>query len=382
MKIPATRLLLLSALLFTGAISDLTMVSAHAQAGSEERIDFDRARELIQKRRGGGKLTPEEEAYVQRAMQARRDGATPATSRPEIKPRQTVGLKPLTELTAGDRYKDLEGGLYGAGRNTPRDPHRKAAETELAKIQPLDAAGKPVQDGKFAFISISMSNATQEFSEFKRRADADPAKSPSVVIVDCAQGGQAMAEWVNPSGPPWREAERRIAAANLTDEQVQVAWVKLANKGPRGDLREHGDKLRRDTLAVLQNAKTHFPNLRVVYLGSRIYAGYAGSALNPEPYAYESAFVCRWLIQDQINGDPALNYDPARGPVKAPLLLWGPYFWADGTTPRQSDGLIWNRADFANDGTHPSQSGREKVARLLLDFCKTDPLAKPWFTRK
>jgi hypothetical protein len=49
----------------------------------------------------------------------------------------------------------------------------------------------------------------------------------------------------------------------------------------------------------------------------------------------------RWLIQDQIEGDAALNYDASRGPVKAPLLMWGHYLWADGTTPRQSDGLVW-----------------------------------------
>src|SRR5206468_2052364 len=103
--------------------------------------------------------------------------------------------------------------------------------------------------------------------------------------------------------------------------------------------------------------------------------------LNPEPYAYESAFVCRWLIQDQIKGDPALNYDASRGEVKAPLLLWGAYLWADGTTPRQGDELVWKRDDLASDGTHPSQSGREKVTQLLLDFCKNDSLAKSWFSK-
>jgi hypothetical protein len=286
---------------------------------------------------------------------------------------------PLTEMTAKDRYKGEDGGLYGEGWNEPPEAHRKAAARETAKVAPLDAEGKPSRDGQVVLVSISMSNATQEFSFFKGLADADPDKSPRLTVVDCAQGGQAMAEWVDPRGRPWAEALRRLWAAKVTPQQVQVAWVKLANKGPSGDLPEHGKKLQKDTLAVLQNAKATFPNLRVVYLGSRIYGGYAVGKLNPEPYAYESAFPARWLIRDQIKGDAGLNYDPERGPVKAPLLLWGPYLWADGTKPRKADNLVWERKDFAGDGVHPTQSGRRKVADQLLTFFKTDPLAKTWF---
>jgi hypothetical protein len=72
----------------------------------------------------------------------------------------------------------------------------------------------------------------------------------------------------------------------------------------------------------------------------------------------------------------SLNYDPARGAVKSPLLLWGPYFWADGLTERKSDHLVWERKDLAGDGTHPSASGRQKVADMLLSFFKTDANAQ------
>ena len=41
---------------------------------------------------------------------------------------------------------------------------------------------------------------------------------------------------------------------------------------------------------------------------------------------------------------------------------------------------MWKREDLSGDGTHPSETGRDKVARLLVDFCKTDPLARGWFT--
>jgi hypothetical protein len=361
--------------------------AAQQAAPAAGEIDFAKARELMRKRQAGGVLTKEEAAYLERAIAARRGGQNPASkNRPggdsrAILGKETVGFKPLTEMTAEDRYLDQDGGLYGGGKNTPPAQHKKAAEAAIASIGPLDARGEPAIDGRVVFVSISMSNATQEFSKFEQIGDRDPRKSSSVTIVDCAQGGQAMAEWAPAGAQPWTVAERTIENAGVTNQQVQAVWIKLANKVPRGSLEEHGKKLENDTLAVIQNAKARFPNLRIAYLSSRIYGGYTMGALNPEPYAYESAFPARWLIERQIEGDAALNHDAARGDVKAPLLLWGPYLWADGVTPRASDKLVYTREDLAQDGTHPSQKGREKVARLILEFFATDELAKPWFAK-
>jgi hypothetical protein len=343
-------------------------------------IDWERARELHRKSLSGAPLSAEDRAYYERAKAAR-FGAEKSREKPgrpaATGQRQAPGrLIPLTDLGAKDRYEGLDGGLYGGGRNTPPDAHRKAAEAELAKIKPLNANGEPDENGTIGFVSISMSNATQEFARFKQVADKSPLKSPKVTIVDCAQGGQAMAEWVPADARPWEEAKRRLAAAKVSPPQVQVAWVKLANKAPSGSLEEHGRKLERDTLAVLHNARALFPNLRVVYLGSRTYGGYANGNLNPEPYAYESAFAARWLIERQMKGDAQLAL------TKSPLLLWGPYLWAEGTKGRKTDALVWERTDFVGDGVHPSDSGRQKVAELLLTFLSTDPLARTWFSGK
>src|SRR6185436_2618042 len=217
--------------------------------------------------------------------------------------------------------------------------------------------------------------------------DADPQKSDKVGVVDLAQGGKIPVAWNNPSGDMgkvvWNEVDKRLKAADVSNEQVQVAWVKqaLAQQAQFGEFPEHAKKLENDLVTSLHVLKQRFPNLQLAYLSSRIYGGYATTALNPEPYAYEGAFPIRWIIDSQIKGDSKLNPDPARGEVKSPVVLWGPYLWGDGTTPRK-DGLVWNLEDLRdNDRTHPSESGRKKVAELLLKFCHSDPYAKSWYLK-
>lgn len=301
----------------------------------------------------------------------------------------STGLTPLTDFKPSQTYKGENGGLYGKYSNVPPSAHRSASLSESTRIVPRGADGQPNSSGRIVLISIGMSNTTQEFSVFRQRANADPEKSEKVIIVDCAQGGMTAADWgrtdsVRPrSTNPWKVMLQRLETAGVTPLQVQAAWVKLAQRNPAslGEFPLHARSLRDDTVLVLNQLKQHCPNLRIVYFSSRIYAGYATTPLNPEPYAYESAFAMRWLIRDQIAGDPALNWNPNAGAVRSPLLLWGPYLWADGVKGRAIDALVWLREDFANDGTHPSQSGREKVASLLLHFFKTDVTTRPWFVR-
>ncbi|HEY1679452.1 MAG TPA: hypothetical protein VGG04_17180, partial [Candidatus Sulfotelmatobacter sp.] len=69
----------------------------------------------------------------------------------------------------------------------------------------------------------------------------------------------------------------------------------------------------------------------------------------------------------------------ANGPVVAPWMSWGPYYWSNGMLGR-NDGLIWDCEDFSADGTHPSSTyGQLKVASPLLAFLKTDDTTTPWY---
>lgn len=322
--------------------------------------------------------TDAEDPHLDRAGTERESGMGERTSG-----KPTTGMVPLTELGQGD-YKGEDGGLYGGGSNVPPPAHARAAAQRSALIVPLDAAGEPADDGKIVLISIGMSNTSQEFSVFKRIADGDDQTSPSVVIVNGAQGGRDALCWAGrrPQGPePWSVLDQRLEAAGVTPPQVQAAWMKQAIAGPAkiGEFPDHARQLQADMETALNIAKKRYPSLRLVFISGRIYAGYAGGPLNPEPYAYESAFAVRWVIQEQIAGSPKLNYASERGEVLAPVVLWGPYLWGDGVTSRKADGLVWEREDLGGDGTHPSGSGQRKVADMLLEFFKANPYAKPWF---
>jgi len=288
-----------------------------------------------------------------------------------------TGLIPLTELGPG-HYHGFPGGLYGSGSNARPPEHEKAGRRLAAEVVPRDAHGTPSPGGRIVLLSIGMSNTTQEFQAFLELAAADSDVNPALTIVDGAKGGQSADRILRNPGPYWEHVAGRLAEAGVTSRQVQVVWMKQAHPRPSDPFPVHAQRLQADLAELARVLKSRFPELRLLYLSSRTYGGYASTALNPEPYAYESGFSVKWVIDAQISGDPELNYDPAAGPVKAPWLSWGPYLWADGEKAR-SDGLTWSCSDFGRDGTHPSASGRWKVARMLLDFFKTDPTARPWF---
>jgi len=291
----------------------------------------------------------------------------------------TVGLTPLTESGAGV-YKNYSGGLYPQGSNLAPPAHLAAGLAFATQIMPRNSSGAVDSiNGKIVLLSIGMSNATQEFSVFKNLADADAAKNPKLVIVDGAQGGQTAAIIADSTANFWSVIDQRLRNANVTRAQVQAAWIKEADAGPTRAFPVHAQILTGEMERIARILKAKYPNIKIAYWSSRIYAGYATTTLNPEPFAYESGFAVKWLIEKQITGDTTLAFAAAR--PKAPWLAWGPYLWADGMTPRQ-DGLIWECRDFQTDGTHPAPAGRTKVANLLLAFFKTEATATAWFLKK
>jgi len=296
-------------------------------------------------------------------------------------------------------YKGFAGGLYPDRAAVMSADHASVGTARGRGIVPLDVNGTPKSNGKIVFLSIGMSNTADEFcggdkttgcdaTTFIPIAAADGSVNHStLVIVNGAQGGEDADTWDTPSEKTYDIVrDERLRPLSVSEKQVEVVWLKQANARPSATLPSaDADAYRLETFlgGIVRSLKTRYPNLKQVFVSSRTYGGYATSNLNPEPYAYETGFAVKWLVQAQIDqmrlgqildtraGD--LDYNGV-----APWVAWGPYLWANGTTPR-SDGLTWVRSDFRTDGTHPSSSGEQKVSNVLLSFFKSSPQTKCWF---
>ena len=342
----------------------------------------------------------------------------------------------LMDMSASQDYLHFAGGLYESNSKNPPSDHDAAGSAAGTAVQPLDQNGNPDANGAIVFLGIGMSNADQEFGSFASAASASGSGvNPKVAAIDGAMGAATACYWTVAQGQTLnscpdakgvllgnqydRVRDQVLAtAANapsappgcgttnnpcLTEKQVQVLWIKNANPRPgipsQGGpgLRSLCDKVVNPTTCVNDNdteaihyegqlgetiraAKSRYPNLKQVFLSTRIYAGYSTNGLNPEPYAYEYGYSAKWLIEAQIQQERGNAPDPVAGDMSlttAAWTAWGTYLWANGSTPR-SDGTVWLQGDFQSDGTHPNAEGTQKVVNLLMAFFLGSPYT-PWF---
>jgi len=173
------------------------------------------------------------------------------------------------------------GGLYPNGSNYIPSTHKIAGIQQTRAIQPLDASGNPDPiNGKIGFISIGMSNTTLAFSTFIPMGNADPKKNPRVILVDCAEGGMSSDVISIPDFKSYRHywdttVVNRLGKAAVTAKQVQAIWYKEAipvgSPGPSPQL--YADSLKLQTKRIMNILKQRFPNAKICYVVSRIYAG-------------------------------------------------------------------------------------------------------------
>ncbi|HKS81042.1 MAG TPA: hypothetical protein VJR23_06010 [Candidatus Acidoferrales bacterium] len=348
---------------------------------------------------------------------------------------QLFSATPIMDMPQPDgsclTYNSFPGGLYENCSNTVPADHDADGLNIVTQIQPLDVNGNPSPTGKVIFISMGMSNAQNEFAGFLTNASKNKAVNHTTLsLSNGAASNMDACFWFPATGGPsclpsspnnYDRIARTLPTRGLSMNQVQVAWLKEANgrvhtyeRGcqPEGTLcvplcdptvtgcvnsvsNTDAVNLEWELGNDVRAAKQRWPNLKMVFLTSRIYAGYAlPSAGSPEPYAYETGFAVQWLIEAQIVQMRTGVIDPIAGDLNyndgtAPWLAWGPYFWADGPNPR-SDGLVWcdgalspnppcnGEVDFEADGQHPTSVNKQ--VNMMLNFFLNSPYTKPWFS--
>lgn len=301
----------------------------------------------------------------------------------------TSGNIPIDELGTG-YFMGYQGGLYPGGSNEMPAVHKQAGNSIAKKIKPLNEAGAvDYENGKIVFIGMGASTANNTFNTFKTKMQNDSLGlyNPCIKYISLCIGGKGLESMIPPHNTYYWEylVHTALPDAGVTAAQVQVGWIKSASKDdsiPEFPLQ--ADSIYSKYILAIQRMKDSFPNMKVLYLASHAYGGYAGDLsdnadLAGEPASYYGGFAVKWVIESQINGDPALRYKGAD--IQAPWLSWGPYYWADGITPRATDGLTWVCEDFdpTGGGFHLSEQGKDKEATMLIDYLYNNNASKRWF---
>jgi len=221
-------------------------------------------------------------------------------------------------------------------------------------------------NGRIVIIAISMSNGKLEFDRFIDLYEDHPDVAQTIGLVNCARGGNALERWLEKQSL-WDECRDRVIAAGFTPDQVKVVWAKDADQ-----FTDHGRTLPDpgadyyDLVANISDLSERigqeFPSVQAVFHSSRIYAGYVMESRQPargEPISYEGGLAVNAVIERWKAGELP----------DAPWIGWGPYLWANGTTPNGS-GLFWIPEDFRDGGldVHPADPGQTKVADALQSF--------------
>jgi len=292
-------------------------------------------------------------------------------------------ITPLDVLGTGT-YLGSEGGLYPSGSNTVPPRHEADGVNLADAILPLDSNGNvDIVNGRKVLVLMGESAVHLEATQILGDFMAIPSRDPKLIVVNAGQGDGTASEFSDANAPYWTTITNYILPNSGVDaEQVVAVWYEPTDAITSGTFPGDIADLQSQIEQVIVNVHTFFPNAKLMYFSSRIYGGYSNGeshVINPEPYAYEDGFAVKWAIQDQLDGDPRLNYNPGLGPVNAPWVAWGPYYWGNGMTPRP-EGLVWTCQDVLPDGTHPTTpTGVQKVADEMLNFFLTSETVTPWF---
>ncbi len=292
-------------------------------------------------------------------------------------PPDTTGFIPLYDLTT-DRYLGFSGGKYPNGLNDIPKQHFEEGITSAGKVQPLNTFGETdLDNGKIGFLILGYSTAAMT-GRFVKSIYESQTDNKQLEIIIGAQGGLDLNAMIDTNEKYWLSVDSILQTKQTSSEQIQLIWLST------GDIKTYKNSFPEQCYLqiekykqVLQLIKTRYPNIKIVFLSDRTYAGYIGENANGpkelmEPTAYYSGWTIKWLIEKQIKSELGYTAD------SIPFIDWGPSLWTDGTKGNKK-GYTWNCDDAAKGGIHSSSKGRMKEAALVFLYFKNHPYTKQLF---
>lgn len=281
-------------------------------------------------------------------------------------------------------YRGLVGGLYPDGENLRPFNHTQNLEEVAILIKGRRVDGRVDNtDGSVVMLGIGNGSAGSSFAEFARIAKADTVLSSRVHFINGCRVEVSLDALQSSSSAYWAEIGIALESESKSGSQVQVVWLQaedLQNSDtafPTSAV-ALAEKLR----AVCETMRNVFPNLRIVYLSSRPYAGYADHAAlevrpglrSPRDNSY--GWAVKFLVENQLKRIPGYTFGTESDPI--PGLTWCTDDWADGDL-ENSVGLKWECSDFDESGIELSPSGAVKTGSRIYQFVSKDVISQPWF---
>lgn len=301
----------------------------------------------------------------------------------------STGLIPVNDLGEGI-YLNRSGGLFGNGLNKAPAEHRRNGIKISKRIVPLNDEGRvDWEEGQILVVGMGASVASNAFNTFidSMKVQDWPGANPCLRVKGLFLGGKDLNAMVDEnSDVRWADLKEKMDDRGDSWKEVQVVWMMQSGDIPLMDMEAVVDTTADMYTILLQRMLDSMPNLKQVYLSSLHYTGYTSPDHDRydnivEPKGYWGGYAIQEVIMRQMNGDPDLVYMGRE--AKVPYVTWGPYFWADGKNPRESDGLTWMCDEFRDDdaggGFHLTDAGKYKEALMIQAFFESDPVARKWY---
>lgn len=248
----------------------------------------------------------------------------------------------------------IDRGLFN-GKTEPAQAYVVAGLKKISELKKLDIHGEESDDGKIVFLGIGASTPKQEFDSFIKKV----IFRDGIIPVNGCKGGKDISYMLDGS-EYWDKVDYILNGEeyNLDKKQVQIIWLQNDDLlDSRLDF-SRVQMLKEKYLQLFPVLEQQYPNLKVLFLQSRVTTKFTDKVRHVEPISYFQGMTVQSIIDDYIN---AGNYDKY-------WIGWSCYTWSDGNIPRVSDKFCLERRDFLNDGVHLSVSGEERVGELMKKY--------------